>query len=259
MKEITFMLVIVALIGSSLACRRLTGDSSQGQYELVCRDSLAGMNALTAKLKIPEHFKQENPVKQGGEFDPNRYFEALTHLKMREGFTLDYAYSYQGIGGQPLLYARPVDEKPFQTEAEFNVAKPESFLYAVQTDDSPEAYLQFSLLALMGSQFYLYWHAGYNDSQVLCGLSDIERIISENARFDFGAKLTPMQKLKARGISQPGPLVTINDDRVTVSMLTFTNWGGFIQRTYTLKRAFPHTILEVQNETLVEYNCGVMF
>jgi hypothetical protein len=259
MKRFAILLVVLALTASSLACRALLPGSAQGQYDSVCRDSVAGMNALTANLKIPEYFQQENPVKQGGEFDPNRYFEVLTHLKMQDGFILDYVYSYQGIGGQPLLYARRVDEKPFQTETDFRAAQPASFLSAVEADDTPEGYLQISLLALMGSQFYLFWHAGYNDSQILCGSSDIERIISENAQSGFGMKMNEAQKLKARAISRPGPAVEIKADHVTVSMVLFTNWGGFIRRTYTINRASPHTILDVQNETLVEYNCGVMF
>jgi hypothetical protein len=259
MKKLIIVLTAISLVASTLACKTLLPGTSQGQYESVCRDSVAGLNALTANLKIPEYFQKENPVKQGGEFDPNRYFEVLTHLKMQDGFTLDYVYSYQGIGGRPLLYARPVDEKPYLTDIEYESAKPESFLSAVETDDTPEGYLQISLLALMGSQFYLFWHAGYNDSQILCASSDIERIISENEQSDFGMKMNVAQKLKARAISQPGPVVEIKDERVSVSMLLFTNWGGFIRRIYTINRAAPHTILDVQNETLVEYNCGVMF
>jgi hypothetical protein len=259
MKKFALALIIASLLGSNLACRALFPESTLGQYGSVCGESVKGLKLLTENLEFPDYFQQENPVKQGGEFDPNRYFEVLAHLKMRAGFTLDYVYSFQGLGGQPLLYARPVDGVPYQTAAEFEAAKPASFLSAVETDDAPEGYLQLSLLALMGSQFYLFWHAGYNDSQVLCGSSDIERIINENSQSDFGMKMDLAQKLKARAISQPGPEVEIKDDRVTVGLLTFTNWGGFIRRTYTINRAFPHTILDVQNETLVEYNCGVMF
>lgn len=198
-------------------------------------------------------------MKQDGDFDVNRYFEVLTHLKVHEGYTLDYVYSSDGLGGYPLLYARPMDQKPFQTPDEFGEAKPPSYINAVETDGTPESYLQLSILALMGSQFYLSWHANYNDARVLCGSSDIERIIDENAKSEFGIKLTSAQKREARAISQPGPVVTIDGERVTVTMLVFTNWGGFIRRTYTIAQPFPHAILDVQNETLVEYNCGVMF
>jgi hypothetical protein len=260
MKKLMIVLTAISLVASTLACKTLLPESSQGQYESVCRDSVVGMKALTANLKFPEYFQKENPVKQGGEFDPNRYFEVLTHLKMQDGLMLDYVYSYHGIGGQPLLYARPVGEKGlFLTEADYQAAKPESFLSAVEADDTPESYLQLSLLALLGPQFYLFWHAGYNNSQILCDSNDIERVISENAQSDFGMKMTAVQKLKARTISQPGPLVEIKDNRVMVSMVLFTNWGGFIRRTYMINRASPHKILDVQNETLVEYNCGVMF
>jgi hypothetical protein len=259
MKKLPFVLVILSLLGSSLACRTLVRETSPGQYESLCRESVAGLQALTADLKIPKYFQQENPVKQGGEFDPNRYFEVLTHLKMQSGYTLDYVYLFDGLGGMPLLYARRADEKPFQTAAEFEVAKPASYLSAVETDDTPESYLQLSLLALLGSRFYQYWHAGYNDNQILCGSGDIDRIIAENEKSDFGIQMNAGQKLQARAISQPGPTVEMAADKVTVRMVIFSNWGGFIRRTYTINHPSPHTVLDVQNETLVEYNCGVMF
>lgn len=259
MKKLVILINLLALVGSTLACKTLLPGSSQGQYNSVCREALAGLNALTENLEFPKHFQQEHPLKLGGEFDPNRYFDVLTHLKMQEGFTLDYVYQFQGIGGQPLLYARPLEQAPYPTDGEFSAAKPASYLSAVVADDTPQGFLQLAILGVKGSQFYRYWHAGYNDQRILCGSADIEQIIRENETSDFGMKMDLAQKIKARAISQPDPQVTITANRVTVNLVMFTNWGGFYRRTYTINRAFPHSILDVQNETLVEYDCGIMF
>lgn len=49
------------------------------------------------------------------------------------------------------------------------------------------------------------------------------------------------------------------EDAVIVRVVTFSNWGSFIRRSYTIRREFPHRILAEEKETLVEYDCGVMF
>jgi hypothetical protein len=43
-----------------------------------------------------------------------------------------------------------------------------------------------------------------------------------------------------------------------VTMLVFTKWGGFYRRTLTINRA-DHSIVDEQDQPLVEYDCGVAF
>jgi hypothetical protein len=42
-------------------------------------------------------------------------------------------------------------------------------------------------------------------------------------------------------------------------VVVFTKWGGFLQRSMTVKREFPHEILAEGEEVLVAYDCGIMF
>jgi hypothetical protein len=44
-----------------------------------------------------------------------------------------------------------------------------------------------------------------------------------------------------------------------VQIVTFTKWGGFFRETYSLERPYPYTIMDVQVEELVAYDCGIMF
>ena len=260
MKNFTIILAVFALVLSNLACRTLVpGPKTTGQYESICRESVSGVNALRANLEFPKHFQDEHPVKQGGEFDPNSYFDVLTHLKMQPGYSLDYVYMFDGMGGLPLLYARALDQAPFGTDSDYFAAKPPDYRSSVEVDDSAEGYLQFAILSEMAPQFYLFWHANYNNIQVLCGSSDIESVIEAHKKDDFGLPLDAMQVLKARSISHPDPEIVLEADQVVVKLVIFTDWGGFLRRTYTISRAFPHELLDVQDEILVEYNCGIMF
>ena len=243
-------------------------NNSDNYYQPCCQETVTRLRSLTGNLKIPDHLlkyspsnsdNSTHPVKQGGEFDPNLYLEVLTHLKLQNGFVLDYVYDLNSLGGAPLLYARPVDQEPYLTSKDFYAAQPAHFLSRIVVDDSPEGFLQFAILDVMGPQFYLFWHANYNYKEVLCGSDDIEQVISENAKSNFGSPLNSKQIWQARAIADPSPRVEIKAEEVSVSLLMFTYWGGFYRRTYTIKRAFPHDILDVQDKNLVPFNCGFMF
>jgi hypothetical protein len=54
------------------------------------------------------------------------------------------------------------------------------------------------------------------------------------------------------------PTVTLTHDSAIVEVVIFTKWGGFFRRTYTISRSFPHTI-DMKEENLVPYECGIMF
>jgi len=44
-----------------------------------------------------------------------------------------------------------------------------------------------------------------------------------------------------------------------VRFVLFTNWGGFLEIEYTFSRASPAQLLDVQTNTLVQYDCGLLF
>jgi len=70
--------------------------------------------------------------------------------------------------------------------------------------------------------------------------------------------MTAAQKRQARAIENPQPSVELADETAVVRMLVFTKWGGFYRRTLTIRRA-DHSIVDEQDELLVEYNCEIMF
>ncbi len=248
------LLIIFVLLFS--ACGPAQGESGTIS---ACRTTVDAMSALTGGLDIPENFQTANPVKTGGEFDVMQYFTVLDHLSMQPGYVLDYVYHYDGMGGSPLLYVRPSDQPSYTTEEDLAASGDNTnYLDYVQADDTPESYFQFVLLATMGNQFYLYWHANYNDSQIVCNKVDVTDIVA-TLNGDFGYRISLLSRLRAALLTNLAPSVNIGEQTVEVRLVTFTRWGGFYAETYTLSRAMPHTIQDVQEKNLVPYECGVMF
>lgn len=260
MRKWMLYLSIVALLVSSLACRTLFPVQDAGAYDALCRESVDGMLDLKKTLEFPAHLQQQDPVRTGDEFDVNQYFDVLTRLKMQPGLVLDYAYMNDGFGGMPLLYARPASQPPYPTSADYYRADPPSYLSSVIVEDTPEGYFQYATLVMLAGEFYLYWHANYGSREIVCGSADLDRIITAHqGESTFGVPMTAVQAARARAIAEPGPVITMSASQVQVRLVVFSDWGGFYRRTYTISRSFPHEILDVRDDNLVEYDCGIVF
>ncbi len=225
-----------------------------------CRDSVERMAALLDDLvTIPDHLLQENAVRSDDDFDPNAYFEALDHLSMAPGYTLDYVYAYEFLGGRPFLYARPGDQPRYPTMDDFVSADDGSgngYRDDVVLDGTPESYLQYAILDVMAEQFYLAWHANYNDFRVVCDSAVVEDIL--NPDNVFGYPMSDEIIAQARQLDVK-PVIAIEKDTVQVQIVVFTMWGGFVRLTYTLSPDFPRQVAIVEAETLVSYDSGVRF
>lgn len=253
------LFVVAALTAAMTACQS-DAPADTDTSDLSCDTVTSAIQAMHDNLTLPPYFSEPNPAKRGGEFDANRIFEVLPHLKIRDGFTMDYVYHQDRMGGYPKLYVRPVDQPPYATESEYEAAaKPPDYLTFVTPRDSPEGYFEFAVLAATANQFYLDWHANYNDWQVVCGSDGVEEIIADlNGETPFDKPMTAGQQEAARAIPNPQPSVTMTDETAIVSMLVFSKWDGFKRRTLTIDRG-DHSVRDEHDEPLVEYDCGVRF
>jgi hypothetical protein len=68
---------------------------------------------------LPEHLLKPDAKRTGRELDLNKYFGIFESLRVKPHTALDWVYSYDNLGGRPLLYTRNQNEKPFGTSAEF--------------------------------------------------------------------------------------------------------------------------------------------
>ena len=202
----------------------------------------------------------ESGIKQGDEFDVNDYFVATPNLSMQEGYTLDYVFHIDGLGSYPIIAARPVDQPPYTEEKDV----PEGSEFAsywnyIEIQDTEQGYFEYMALLIMANQFYLVWHANYNDTDVICNREGVDAIIADINDGDFGIEFDSKQMKQIRSMNNIEPLAKLVDTTAIVEIITFSKWGGFYRMTYTIDRAFPHTIIDVQEENIVPYDCGIMF
>jgi hypothetical protein len=227
--------------------------------DLGCAATVEALNALRQGLQQPpEHLLSESAVENGTEFDPNEYFKVFTHLSMEDGYVLDFVYDYDSIGGHPVIFARRMEWEPFNSMADVRPGM-DNYLDHVRVDGTPEGYLQYTMLTVTAEQFYLYWHAAYNDMEIVCNPTTVRNYVKALQTGRYGNTMTPEARKQALAIKQVEPSVTIGEDTVEVRIVTFTKWGGFYRMTFTISREFPHYVLDVQQEILAPYNCGIAF
>ena len=230
------------------------------------QSTIDALSELYGNLKLPAYLTEGGTRQREGEFDANETFSVLSHTSMEPGYVLDYVYFFEFSGGEPLLYARPVDQAPYLTYAEFDAAtgitisspQRDGYLEHVRVDGTGEGFFELALFHLMGDQFYLFWHAGYNDDTAVCDRAGLEAIVSDLEDSEFGLPLSAEQAQQARALDL-APVVEFEDDTVTVRFVSFTKWGGFFQQTYVFAREFPHQLIRHDATELVPYDCGILF
>jgi hypothetical protein len=243
-----------------VACQLLfpTASNRNGTVVPACADLVQAFRAVQPG-SIPSTLL-ETGIKQGGEFDVNDYFTAFTHISMQDGYALDYVYQVDSLGAYPILYAHPVDQAAYASTQDLPAGlEITDYLSHVSIDGTEQGYFEFVALALMARQFYLDWHANYNDTEIVCNEGDVSAIIEDINDGSFGLALDASQQVKARTMTNIEPLVRLTGDTAVVELIFFTKWGGFYRSTYTVNRSFPHAITDVKEENIVPYDCGIVF
>lgn len=253
------MLTILSLA----ACRALPplpdfGRSARAPLASHCVSIVNALNELRAPYQqTPDYLRAHNPQKRGGEFDANSYFTVLKHLSLPEGKALDWVQYFGGIGAEPILYVRDANAAPFTTYDEYraaggtgNIQNPTGEAVAqIRTDDTPEGYLELTILGLTGVDFYRWWHAGYRDYQVICSRNQLDRV-ARQIKGDWPDIQFPAYQPRVSD-GEVAPRVTLGDEKAQVTLAYFTKWGGLLRQTTALSRGLPHT-LEVEPAEMLE-------
>lgn len=270
MKWIIAPLVAFALLLALSACRFIpAAENPPGELEQAFQEDIDNLTGLYDSLTFPQHLVSDSPVLQGSEFDLMDIFETLDHLQLAEGYLLSYYYHHDGMGGFPVLHARKAGEGPYLSRDAFALAYPECvregskgndcpFIDYVLTDGSPISYLQLILLYMSGNQFYLDWHACYNDPRPVATTEAVTRLIDSLEESGLWLPLTNKQAKSARAID-PLPVVELSEDQVLLRVVWFTRWGGFYESLFRLNSSPPYNIVEEKQNLLLEYDCGVRF
>jgi len=251
---------VIATFLFSMACQLLfpTSTNRDGIVISSCADVVQAFRGVQPG-GVPQALL-ETGIKQGDEFDINEYFKVFTHISMEEGYTLDYVYQVDSLGAYPILYAHPADQPAYistkDLPADLDIS---DYLSHISIEDVEHGYFEFVAMSIMARQYYLDWHANYNDAEIVCNKSDVSAIIADINDGDFGLPLDASQQVKARSMRDIEPLVKLTEDTAAVEIIIFTKWGGFYRQTYTINRSFPHTFIDVKEENIVPYDCGVAF
>ncbi|HKY56388.1 MAG TPA: hypothetical protein VJM08_18875, partial [Anaerolineales bacterium] len=255
MKKQTTLLLIATLF-FSLFCQFLMPSARDGTIIANCANVVSTVGGLQSG-DIPQHLL-DTGRKNGNEFDVNQYFTVLPHLSMHDGYVLDYVYINDSLGGFPLLYARPESQAPYTSmkDVPANLQRSD-FREYLEVEDVEQGYFEYLVLSMMANQFYLDWHANYNDTQIVCTRRDVNAIVESASSGGFGVEMDRAQQAKARAMKDIEPAVQLTENTAFVEVITFTKWGGFYRQTYTISRSFPHTIIATKEENLVPYDCGI--
>ncbi|OGN97091.1 MAG: hypothetical protein A2Y89_05905 [Chloroflexi bacterium RBG_13_51_18] len=270
-------IAILAIVGLLLVAQLLGGCGAQEKEPAWYQGIVDDLRAIQP-YEVPEHLQEEDCNKNGTEFDVNEYFGVLTNLSVEPGYALDYVYLFEWAGGRPLLYVRADNREPFSNYEEYYLGimyqegiddaqgivtplwndESGAFEDKIHIDGTKEGFFQYAVLQVVGTQFYLWWHANYNDWRIICEPGRIDEIVAGVLSSGYQEGIPPDFAEKARALDCK-PIIELKDDTATVSILIFTDWGGFKRLMFEIKRDYPHTIVNFQIETLVEYDCGIMF
>jgi hypothetical protein len=233
--------------------------------------------------KAPALF-DEDLKKSDSEFKIDHYFVILDKIELEKGWLVDYLYLQRRLGGEPVIIAYPalkkteyrkLIDKINDNELDYtaqdidsenvidtflNYDDVDNYLNHVTLDKSEESYLQFVILAALGAQFDLFWHALYNDHEFVCTPEKAEKIINRINRSDedMGFMEDDLFEEQLKNIDFE-PQITVKEDKVQVRLMFFTKWGGFTEAKYQVKKSFPHKIIEKETKTLIDYNCGYLY
>lgn len=232
-------------------------------------EKIAGMRKLIANAPWPGSADEINEKNLNGElFDVGSFFTVLTNLNEKAGYELDYVH-VGSSDGFPILYPQKNGAIPYKTGREYIDSLPpgkwrpngdylQDWSPAIEMKSTPEAFLELSALHLVGNQFYLYWHANYNDRIIIASQEKLEEILNQEHRL---LGLLPVGcRMKACELDVR-PVVEFMEEEpvVWVDLLTFTKWGGFIQEKLAFSTVYPHKLLMRESETLIEYLCGICY
>lgn len=230
-----------------------------------CADLIYRLDNMPNRYGPPDVYSFADIPQDLSVFDPNAYFNLFTHIRMEEGYTLDYVSSDSG----PILYARVVGEPGLQTHDDLRLyyhrlGINEAYLHTeylnhVIADGTPQSFLQLTLLRILGDDFYLFWNRYPSDKIVMCQTGNFQEILEYYAVLNqvFPGLVFPQEIIDAASDIDFTPVVTIGEEYAQVRIVVFTYRPGFSEYTYWYSLDFPHQIVDFREFLVLEYDWGI--
>ena len=200
-------------------------------------------------------------------FDVNtpftEYFKTFDCLYVEDGWQIGCYYFHSSTAGNPVIYIQKADEdindllsridnKGFMYDHRiFEYCETVKTTDHLKINDFTKGLFQLLILDIIGANFALYWHAGYGRVQIICSKRDLDKLLFDH---DVDAdKRSEIKKLNEL------PSIEETNEAITFKLLMFNAWSGLKEKTYSIKKEFPHKISMVSEKLLVEYHCEIMF
>ena len=168
----------------------------------------------------------------------------LTHIKLRENEYLDCSVRGDDLGAKSEFVLRTGEGiRPL----------------TVELDGSPESAWERVLLKVLSKQFFLAWHANYERYRII---TDMRKFDTEaDVDFDFRRVWAAIDESGRRRMMKNDfvPTVTLEDDCATVTYYIFSSFSGLVKQTDRVDMISGNILGETEEETIVEYCCGVYY
>ena len=257
----TRLIVIFATLALLTGCAspRIADAGAHQQILDKVRTTLAAVRSQP----FPDYLMSTNGVKKGTEFDVSVLMKEFPNLSLPVDHTLDWFYRWGTGFGRPWIYVRRVDQKPYNTYAEYESAVTRSALASrtglnplwldeIVSDGTPESYLQMLTLLYTAHQFYLYWHSNEEDGIVICTHEALERWADEHLG-------PPDQRPAVLGSLDPTPRVRVTDKTATVDVLCSSRaWGKVYWCRWCISREPPRELVNCEQTPVIETG-GVIY
>lgn len=206
------------------------------------------------KSSVPDNEEDFKKLKETIKVD--KYFDLLPNISVEQGWKFDYGYHKDQHGGAPSIFAyKECDEKELVRNKYLPPDKGDDYLKHISLDGSADSFLQYIILRLLGEQFALFWHSLYDDKEIMFTQNTIKEILKrDDDKINFDNEF-----IEAAKNINPNPYVKIEIEKVLVRIVIFTKWGGLIEHKYHIEKDFPHEITNKEENTLVEYFCGICY
>jgi hypothetical protein len=206
--------------------------------------------------------KTDNVIAVPTTFEITDYFKLFDKLQMENGWNLNYIYVRNIFEGEPvfiLLRDTMTIDAFLKYYPSYNKIskyhKKNKYLEHIICDGSKESYFQYAVFSLIGKKFGLFWHANYNDLEIVCTMGEINGIfLLQDDFYHF-----PKSIIKEAREIDPRPRVDLLNEEATVRLVTFNGWEGFVEHRIKFQRLFPHTVKSHKKRTLVPFSCGIQF
>lgn len=251
-------------------------NASSAESENIFSQELHLFEKALYSVKLPPYMQtylanQENDtntkIKKTNDYSLMPLMEALPHLKIKEGYVLDFVQCGSRMGSRPILYTRKINaerfpdwfiDKSFNAKADLKADNEwENMLLA---EPSPESVWEAVLLAELGFQFNLWWHSGYEQKEIVDNLTVFfaesqESLFTKRIRESIiGEKYDKLQKWEFK------PRVEMNGNSGTAYYCTFSPFRGFslLKRKVSFDN-WKVSIAEAETIDTISYYCGIRY